>query len=85
MKKALARLTRMMLNAIDKRLPKAERDLWQRQAWFMVKHLEAKVESEDVYRLMVHIQKMRTILRNLAEQARQPIQERVLRLSERVL
>lgn len=40
MKKLLARLTRMMLNAVDKRLPKAERDLWQRQAWIAAKHIE---------------------------------------------
>jgi hypothetical protein len=40
MKKLLAKLTRMMLNAVDKRLPKAERDLWQRQAWIAAKHIE---------------------------------------------
>jgi hypothetical protein len=41
MKKALAKLTRMMLNAVDKRLPKTERNLWQRQAWMMAKRIEA--------------------------------------------
>lgn len=40
MKKALARLTRMMLNARDKRLSKIERGLWQRQAWFLAKQIE---------------------------------------------
>jgi hypothetical protein len=34
------KLTRMMLNAVDKRLPQSERDLWQRQAWMAVKHIE---------------------------------------------
>ena len=40
MKMALAKLTRMMLNAVDKRLSKAERALWQKQAWFMAKRIE---------------------------------------------
>ncbi len=40
MKKVLARLTRMMLNARDKRLSKAEMALWQRQAWFAAKKIE---------------------------------------------
>ena len=39
-KRLFARLTRMMLNAIDKRLSKSERALWQRQAWFMAKRIE---------------------------------------------
>jgi hypothetical protein len=39
-KKALARLTRMTLNSIDRRLSKAERGLWQRQAWMMAKRIE---------------------------------------------
>ena len=42
MKKVLAQLTRMMLNAVDKRLLKTERALWQRQAWFMAKKIEAE-------------------------------------------
>ena len=36
----LAKLTKMMLKSVDKRLSKKERDLWQRQAWFMAKRLE---------------------------------------------
>ena len=40
MKKALTLITRMMLNAVDKRLSKAERALWQKQAWFMAKRIE---------------------------------------------
>jgi len=39
-KDALEKLTRMMLNAVDKRLPQAERDLWQKQAWMAAKHIE---------------------------------------------
>ena len=42
MKKVLVRLTRMMLNAVDKRLPTTERALWQKQAWFMAKKIEAE-------------------------------------------
>jgi hypothetical protein len=41
MKKALARLTRMMLNAVDKRFSEIERAFWQRQAWIAAKHIEA--------------------------------------------
>jgi hypothetical protein len=35
-----AELTKMMLKSVDKRLSKTERDLWQRQAWFMAKRIE---------------------------------------------
>ena len=41
-KKVLVRLTRMMLNAVDKRLPTTERALWQKQAWFMAKRIEGE-------------------------------------------
>jgi len=41
-KKELAMLTKLALSAIDKRLSKAERELWQRQAWFMAKRIEEK-------------------------------------------
>jgi hypothetical protein len=34
------KLTRMMLKSVDKRLLKAERDLWQRQAWMTAKRIE---------------------------------------------
>jgi hypothetical protein len=37
----LAKLTRMMLNAVDKTLSLAERALWQRQATMLAKRLEA--------------------------------------------
>ena len=40
MKKALALLTRMMLNAVDKHFSEIERALWQRQAWMMAKRIE---------------------------------------------
>jgi hypothetical protein len=30
----------MMLKSVDKRLLKAERDLWQRQAWMTAKRIE---------------------------------------------
>jgi len=36
----LAKLTRMMLKSVDKRLSKTDRELWQRQAWFMAKRIE---------------------------------------------
>lgn len=39
--KALSALTKMMLNAVDRRLALAERALWQRQAWMFAKRLEA--------------------------------------------
>jgi len=35
-----SKLTKMMLNSVDKRLSKAERDLWQRQAWMTAKKIE---------------------------------------------
>jgi len=35
-----ARLTKMMLNAVDKRLSKTERALWQKQAWMTAKRIE---------------------------------------------
>jgi hypothetical protein len=40
-----ARLTKMMLNAVDKRLSKAERALWQRQAWMVAKRIEGGHKS----------------------------------------
>ena len=40
-KTTLAKLTRMMLNAVDKTLSLAERALWQRQAFMLAKRLEA--------------------------------------------
>lgn len=40
MKSTLARLTRMMLNAVDKRLSKAERALWEKQAFMLAKRIE---------------------------------------------
>lgn len=39
-RKQLANLTRMMLNAVDKRLSAAERALWQKQAWFAARRIE---------------------------------------------
>ena len=39
-KKQLANLTRMMLNAVDKKLSKAERSLWEKQANFTAKRIE---------------------------------------------
>jgi hypothetical protein len=39
-KEVLAKLTRMMLRAVDMRLEKAERDFWQERAELLAKSIE---------------------------------------------
>jgi len=43
----LSKLTLMMLNSVDKRLSKTERDLWQRQGWMMAKRIEG--DNKECY------------------------------------